>query len=215
MSKRVIAIKGVPPELYHKVKEKAIEMGIPIGKAVTEALELWLNTIANKKVESYRQQVLEHIDKVIRVKWYEARNRIFLKIYRRIVNEGRKCLIDTDVLNNFLYNNDYACSIIIRDLLLGKVDFILSILSLIKILENSRRRELAEKLAFSLPPHKIALIDWKVLVKAIELIDEVSHEMDIEHAIIVAQMMIYDVKTIISSDDYYDKLNLIRIDPLS
>ena len=211
MSKRVIAVKGVPYDLYKQIKEKAIEMGIPVGKAVSDALKLWLGIVANKQYEDEKKEVLKILERIMSSQWRQSKSKVFFKLYRKLLNENRRCFIATDVFTLCFLKRNYNTAVLLRDFISSKNDFIVSVYSLVKLIEELGQ-DMARKVILSLPSDKIASLDWKVLIKSLEYLSR--EELSLEHAIIVAQMEFYNINTIISSDKRYDEYGIIRVDPL-
>lgn len=51
-----IVVRGVDEEVFNKFKEWAAEGGIPLGKAITMAIEMWLH---EKEQEAIAQRMVE------------------------------------------------------------------------------------------------------------------------------------------------------------
>jgi len=216
MSKNVIAVKGVPRELYQKVKATATSLGIPVGKAVTEALELWLNIRTDNKIIELRKQLIEYLNNSINEGYDILRNRIFFRIYKQVLVRKKRCIVAYDVIINAISKRDPACSMILRELISGKSNLLVSSLSVVLACNQLTKDELmkyAEMFIFSLPKENLLVLDWKTFVNAINLCKSLN--IDFQSSIIVAHAKLYDINTILSSNKMFDKTNLLRIDPLS
>lgn len=216
MSKNVIAVKGVPRELYQKVKAAATSLGIPVGKAVTEALELWLSAKADRRVIELKKQLTEYLDNVIENGSSVLKERFFFRIYKQVLAGRKRCIIAHDVVTNAIGKRDPACSMVVRELITGRSNLLISSLSVVLACDELIKGELsdyAEKLILSLPGENLLVLDWKTLVNAINLSKFLS--IDFLCSIIIAHAKLYNINTILSSNKTFDRTNLLRVDPLS
>lgn len=216
MSKNVIAVKGVPRELYQKVKAAAASLGIPLGKAVTEALELWLSARADNRAIELRRQLIEYLDNIIKDGNSILKERLFFKIYRQVLVGKKRCLIAHDVIINAINRKDPACSMVVRELIIGRSNLLISSLSVAFACDELVRNGLsdyAEKLVLSLPEENLLTLDWKTFVNAVNLSKFLN--IDFQSSIIIAHAKLYNISTILSSNNAFDKTNLLRVDPLS
>jgi len=216
MSKNVIAVKGVPRELYQKVKAAAASLGIPVGKAVTEALELWLGTRADNRVVELKRQLIEYLDRTISNGSSVLKERFFFKIYKQVLVGKRRCIVAHDVITSAINKRDPACSMIVRELIVGRSNLLISSLSVAISCDELIKGGLsdyAEKFVLALPGENLLVLDWKTFVNAISLCKSLN--IDFPYSIIVAHAKLYDINTVLSSDRAFDKTNLLRVDPLS
>ena len=216
MPKNVIAVKGVPRELYQKVKAAAASLGIPVGKAVTEALELWLSARADRRVTELKRQLMEYLDNIVESGSSILKERLFFRIYKQVLAGKKRCLVAHDIIVNAIVKKDPACSMVVRELIVGRSNLLISSLSVVlacdELIKN-RLGDYAEKLVLSLPGENLLVLDWKTFVNAINLSKLI--DIDFQCSIIIAHAKLYDINTILSSNKAFDKTNLLRVDPLS
>ncbi len=212
MSKNVIAVKGVPPDLYRRVKSAAAGMGISLGTAVSQALELWLTLRKGGYVDILRGEIVKKLDEMIGYAGLgESR---FARIYSKLVDQGRRCFVAGDIFNKGVMLNDTNCLIVIRDLVKGSLDGVVSIVNLLTIIETATKEnkgKIIKDIVECIPFDKVASLNWQTLIKAIDLSER--YRVSILHGILFAQIMDYDLRIVISTDPVFDNIDVIRVDP--
>jgi len=200
----------VPRELYLRVKAAAASLGMPLGRVVTEALELWLGVTADHRTAELKRQLLDRLSEAAE----RLEDGLFTKIYRQVLAGRKRCIVAHDVLVKAVAHGDPACAVVVRDLVLGRAGVLTSCLSAAMACDELVKRGLrgaAGSLAVVLPAEAVLPLDWKTLVRAAKEAERLG--LDLEPSVIVAQAKLYDISVIISTNDTLDRAGVPRVDP--